>query len=56
MQLSIECLQPAIIIPVSSSSTLTLVADVQKLTVNNVFKRAGSEGTISFIGDLNDRK
>lgn len=51
MQMSIECLSPAILIPVSSKSSSLLVAELEKLSVSNEFKKSGSPGTISALRD-----
>lgn len=40
---------PVILLPVSSQSPEILVADLGKLSVNNGFRYAGSEGTFSSV-------
>lgn len=51
LSLILEAGSPMILLPVSSKSSDLLVVDLGQLSVSNVFKFSGDEGTISVLSD-----
>ncbi|KAG5879440.1 hypothetical protein JTB14_025696 [Gonioctena quinquepunctata] len=56
LSLRLEARSPMILLPVSSKSSDLLVVDLGQLSVTNVFKFSGDEGTISVLSNNSDKK
>lgn len=56
LSLILEAGSPIILLPVSSKSTDLLVLDFGQLSVSNIFKYSGEDGTISVLSDSSQSK